>query len=109
MKTIQETVSKLESRITDTLAEKINKICLFEIGSNETVEFWTVNFTINSNRIYKGKPTEDVACTIIIKDIDDWFSIIKGDLNPTSAFMNGKVKIKGDISTALKMQTILSN
>jgi putative sterol carrier protein len=109
MKTIQETVSKLENRITDDLAKKINKVCLFEIGSDDAIEFWTVNFTYTSNRIYKGMPKEEIACRIIIKNIDDWFAIIDGHLNPTTAFMNGKVKIKGDISTALKMQTILSN
>jgi len=109
MKTIKETVAKIEKRITDDLAKKINKICLFEIGSEHTLEFWTVNFTINQKRIYEGKPDEEVACKIIIKNVEDWFSIIDGKLNPTTAFMNGKIKIKGDISTALKMQTILSN
>ena len=41
--------------------------------------------------------------------MEDWFSIVNGEINPTTAFMHGKIKIKGDMSTALKMQTILSS
>lgn len=99
----------MESRITEELSQKINRICLIQIGSEEDTEFWTVDFTISKNRIYKGKPNENPACEIIVKDRNDWFSIINGDINPTAAFMHGKIKIEGDISTALKMQSILSN
>lgn len=109
MKTIESTVSILEKRITDDLAKKINKVCLFTIGSDNQVEHWTVDFTLTSNRIYKGKTHDNFACEIIIKNTDDWFSIINGDINPTTAFMHGKIKIQGDISSALKMQSILTN
>jgi len=109
MKTIEETVAVMEGRITDELAQKINSVCLIQVGSDESAEFWTVNFTKSENRIYKGKPTDGTACQIIVKNRDDWFSIINGDINPTAAFMHGQIKIEGDISTALKMQSILSN
>ena len=109
MKTIEETVEIMEQRITEELAQKINRVCLIQVGSDADAEFWTVNFTLSENRIYKGKPTEDTACEIIVKDRDDWFAIINGEINPTAAFMHGKIKIEGDISTALKMQSILSN
>jgi len=82
---------------------------LIQVGSDSDAEFWTVNFTLSENRIYKGKPSEATACEIIVKNRDDWFSIINGDVNPTAAFMHGKIKIEGDISTALKMQSILSS
>jgi len=109
MKTIEETVEIMEQRITEELAQKINRICLIQVGADEDAEFWTVNFTVSENRIYKGKPPEETACEIIVKDRDDWFAIINGEINPTAAFMHGKIKIEGDISTALKMQSILSN
>jgi putative sterol carrier protein len=109
MKTIEETVKVMEGRITDELSQKINSVCLIQVGSDEDAEFWTVDFTKSENRIYKGNPNGDTACQIIVKNRDDWFSIINGDTNPTAAFMHGKIKIEGDISTALKMQTILSS
>jgi putative sterol carrier protein len=106
---VRDTIEKMEDRITDELANKINKICLFEIGCENETEYWIVDFTLSKNRIYKGSKDLSVACKIIVANKNDWFSIVKGDLNPTTAFMHGKIKIKGDISTALKMQTILSN
>lgn len=109
MKTIEQTVAKMESRISNELAEKINRVCLIQIGSEDTYEEWTVDFTVEQNRIFKGKSTKDIACQIIVKNIADWFSIINGEINPTTAFMHGKIKIEGDISTALKMQSILSS
>jgi putative sterol carrier protein len=108
MKTIEETVKVMEARITDEVAQSINRVCLIQIGNDEDAEFWTVDFTASENRIKKGRP-ETTACQIIVRNSDDWFSIIDGEMNPTAAFMQGKLKIEGDISTALKMQSILSS
>lgn len=33
--------------------------------------------------------------------------LIQGELNPTMAFMTGKLKIKGDLSMAMKLQSLL--
>ncbi|MGQ0600410.1 MAG: SCP2 sterol-binding domain-containing protein [Anaerolineales bacterium] len=34
----------------------------------------------------------------------DYIRIVNGELNPMQAFMQGKVKMKGDMSLAMKMQ-----
>jgi len=108
MKTMEQTIAIMEKRITDDLAKKIDKVCLFTIGNGDNIEHWTVDFTLSENRISQGKKGDVFACEIIVKNTDDWFSIINGELNPTTAFMHGKVKIQGNIGTALKMQTILN-
>jgi len=109
MKLIEETVAKMENRITDDLAKKINSICLIEIGSGEDTQYWAIDFTLTKNRIFKSDNSLNATCRIIVGNIDDWFAIINGEINPTTAFMHGKIKIKGDMSAALKMQTILSS
>ena len=35
-------------------------------------------------------------------------AIATGKMNPTSAFMQGKIKVKGDMSLAMKLQTLLA-
>lgn len=45
-------------------------------------------------------------CTIDISD-ENFLKLVQGNLNPTMAFMTGKVKAKGDLSLAMKLQTIL--
>ncbi len=38
---------------------------------------------------------------------DDFESMLDGKLNATSAFMAGKLKVKGDMSLAMKLQSLL--
>ena len=37
----------------------------------------------------------------------NFISLMDGELNPTSAFLAGKIKVKGDMSLAMKLQTLL--
>jgi putative sterol carrier protein len=41
-----------------------------------------------------------------IADSGDFVKIFTGGLDPTAAFMSGKLKIKGDIGLAMRMQTM---
>lgn len=45
-------------------------------------------------------------CTIKLS-LDDLQSLIAGDLNPTTAFMTGKLKIEGDMSVAMALSQVL--
>ena len=46
-------------------------------------------------------------CTIIVST-DDLAAMTRGELDPTSAFMTGKLKITGDMSVAMALQPILA-
>jgi putative sterol carrier protein len=37
---------------------------------------------------------------------DNFEKIAAGELNPTSAYMSGKLKIKGDMGAAMKLQKL---
>ena len=45
-------------------------------------------------------------CTIKL-DIEDLEALISGDLNPTMAFMTGKLKIEGDMSVAMALSELV--
>ena len=45
-------------------------------------------------------------CTIILS-LDDLDALISGDLNPTMAFMTGKIKVEGDMSVAMALSQII--
>jgi putative sterol carrier protein len=49
---------------------------------------------------------EEAACTIST-DIDTLVKLRNGDLNPMMAVMTGKVKIKGDMGLAMKLQALI--
>lgn len=45
-------------------------------------------------------------CTITLS-LDDLESLVAGELNPTMAFMQGKLKIDGDMSVAMALSQVL--
>lgn len=48
----------------------------------------------------------DAACTIIM-DADTFTQLKSGALNPMMAVMSGKIKIKGDMGLAMKLQALV--
>ncbi len=55
------------------------------------------------NLIKGGVPTPSVEIALADKD---WMAIREGKLNSQMAFMQGKLKIKGDMNLAMKLQTM---
>jgi putative sterol carrier protein len=54
--------------------------------------------------------TNDTApadCTVIVSK-DDLVAMTQGELDPTTAFMTGKLKINGDMSVAMALQPLLA-
>lgn len=49
---------------------------------------------------------EEAAC-VISTDAETFVKLQSGDLNPMMAVMSGKVKIKGDMGLAMKIQSLL--
>ena len=46
-------------------------------------------------------------CTVTVS-MDDLVAMTKGELDPTTAFMTGRLKIAGDMSAAMALQPILA-
>lgn len=49
---------------------------------------------------------QDADCTISVS-LEDLQSIVAGELDPTGAFMQGKLKVDGDMSVAMKLGQVL--
>jgi len=51
---------------------------------------------------------DDADCTINVSK-DDFIALAEGNLDPMMAFMSGKLKVAGDMSVAMGLQSIFSN
>lgn len=50
---------------------------------------------------------EEAECTMTA-DTETFEAILDGEMNPTSAFMTGKLTVDGDMGTAMKLGSVLS-
>ncbi len=51
---------------------------------------------------------DDDADVTMTADAETFKSILEGDLNPTSAFMTGKLTVDGDMGKAMQLASVLA-
>lgn len=51
---------------------------------------------------------DDDADVTMIADADTFRAILEGELNPTAAFMTGKLKVEGDMGAAMRLGSVLA-
>ena len=54
----------------------------------------------------EGEVEGGAQCTISMSD-ENFVNLLGGNLNPTMAFMSGKIRVTGDMGLALKLQSVL--
>jgi putative sterol carrier protein len=64
---------------------------------------WTVRVEDGSVKVDEG--AQDADCTISANE-ETFRQIVSGDQNPTTAYMTGKLKVKGDMGAAMKLQKL---
>ena len=103
MSEVAEVFQQINDRLTAEKASKINSTYLFDVEG----EKWFADLT-KSDGPWITAGEGEAKCTITVDNAADWVSIASGKTNPTSAFMTGKLKLKGDMSLAMKLQGLLS-
>lgn len=106
MELLQIKFDNMKKNITLAKAQEINAIYLFTIGEVDT-EYWLVDLTKKSDWISKVEEGEDSDCECIIPNVQDFYDMLDGELNPMKAFMEGSVKIKGNTALAFKLGDLL--
>jgi len=77
------------------------------LGNTLKFDFGGSQLYINGNGAKNEVSQEDIdADCLILTSFEDFVALTKGELNPMGAVMNGKVQIKGDMSVAMKLQSL---
>ena len=100
MPTTQEFFETLPSRVTPDRIEGMNNTYVFDI---EGAGVWTVAVADGAVTVSEG--AGDADCTFSASE-ETFEKITSGEQNATTAYMTGKLKIKGDMGAAMKLQKI---
>ena len=90
----------LEGRIDSSRTAGMNNSYLFDI---EGAGKWKVD--VNDGKVSVTEGGED-ADAVITTSEETFEKIASGEQNPTSAYMTGKLKVKGDMGAAMKLQKL---
>ena len=97
---VNEFFDGLEAQANPDKLAGIDTTYLFEIdGAGE----WLV--AIHDGHVHVSEGEGDADC-VIAASSDTFLKIINGEQNATSAYMTGKIKVKGDMGAAMKLQSI---
>jgi putative sterol carrier protein len=90
----------LESRVDPSKTAGMNNSYLFDIdGAGQ----WKVDVQDGNVKVTEGAGDADVTITT---SEDTFDKIVSGEQNATSAYMTGKLKVKGDMGAAMKLQKL---
>jgi putative sterol carrier protein len=102
--TVQEFFETLPSRADMSKTAGMNNSYGFDI---EGAGQWTVNVEDGSVTVHDG--IQDAADVTISASQEVFSKILAGEQNATSAYMTGKIKLKGDMGAAMKLQKLFPN
>lgn len=95
--------------MTDTLADAVaaiaRKVPSFQAGVAKFVVPGIGSIMIDANGPREGDDAADVTLTA---SADVFRGILDGKVNPTSAFMSGKLAVDGSLAMAMKLGSELS-
>ena len=98
--TVQDFFANLASRADSSKTAGMTNSYVFDIdGAGQ----WKVDVDDGAVSVSDGGGEADVT---ISTSQETFEQIIAGEQNPTSAYMTGKLKIKGDMGAAMKLQKL---
>ncbi len=101
---VAEFFDSLESRIDSSKTAGMNAIFQFHISGDNGGD-WQVKLLNGVPSVVPGV-AEDPSIVISASDAD-WLSIVNGSLSGQAAFLTGRLKVQGDMSLAMKLQSLL--
>jgi putative sterol carrier protein len=97
---VREFFESLESQADADKTAGMNNSYLFDIdGAGQ----WVV--TVADGKVTVTEGGSEADTTILASD-ESFMAIVRGEQNPTTAYMTGKLKIKGDMGAAMKLQKL---
>ena len=87
------------------MVKKMKGIFCFELKKGDATGYWYINVKSGNGSMHRGKQDMKVDCTFKMTD-GDCYKLMTGALNAQTAFLQGKIKIVGNMGMAMKLQNL---
>jgi len=85
------------------IIKKVNAVFVFDVEGEGK---WHIDFTSDQVDIGEGPPTNKPDVTVVVsKQI--FLKMFNRELKPATAFMSGQLKLSGDLSKALVLESVM--
>ena len=98
---ISELMSKMPGAFLPEKAQGVNAVVHFKFTGEEAGD-WNAKIADGKVVVAQGEPSEKATMTLTA-DSNDYVKIFTGELDGMSAFMQGKIKLAGDLNLAMKL------
>ena len=100
---IQQVFAAMPERFNADAAAGLNATYQFDLTGDNGGKYW---LKVNEGALESGEGVHDDPTITITATADDYLKLVNGELSAMNAFMQGKVKVKGNMSLAMKLQTV---
>lgn len=107
MATVQEIFDQqlpTKLRTQQDICAAVNAVIVFDLSGDGGGQ-WVVDCTKAGGAVMAG--SVDNPKVTVLMTADDFVTMMAGKLDPQQAFLTGKLKVKGDMGTALKLGKLL--
>ena len=103
-KTVLDNLNKKIEAADPAKMKGVSAVYQFDLSGDGGGVFHTV---VDDGKATVVEAAHDNPNITITMTAEDFAAMLEGKLNATSAFMAGKLKVKGDMSLAMKLQSLL--
>ena len=102
MPTISELFEKMPEVFKPEAAPGVNAVVQFSLTGDQAAEYYA---TIADGKCKVEKGQHDSPTATLTMASTDYLDMIAGKLNPQMAFMQGKIKLSGDMGLLMRFQS----
>lgn len=101
--TIQEIFANIDTGFNPDQSDGVDAVFQFDLTGDNGGKYWV---KVADRQALVGEGQHEAPTMTIVASATDYLALVNGDLNAVMAFMQGKVKVKGDMGLALKLQAM---
>uniref|UniRef100_A0A8C5P2H7 Hydroxysteroid dehydrogenase-like protein 2 n=1 Tax=Jaculus jaculus TaxID=51337 RepID=A0A8C5P2H7_JACJA len=103
---VEETFRIVKNSLSDEVVKATQAVYQFDL-SGEDGGTWFLDLKTKGGYVGHGEPSGQ-ADVVMSMSTDDFVKMFSGKLKPTMAFMSGKLKIKGNMALAIKLEKLMN-